>query len=104
MCTVPTAANALGEGEAPDKTLGLAYDFRGIVRLGSWAYLRVDGAKADAVMEGVIVLSYKHDGGGYRVLKRTIVASIHVRPHPDITSLQGGLEKIKISGQKLAWV
>ena len=89
-CKLPTAANALGEGEAPDKTLGLAYDLRGIVRLGSCAYLRVDGAKADAVMEDVIVLGYNHDGGGYRVLKRdgTIVASIHVRPHPDITSLR----------------
>jgi hypothetical protein len=90
FCKLPTAANALGEGEAPDKTLGLAYDLRGIVRLGSCAYLRVDGAKADAVMEEVIVLGYNHDGGGYRVLKRdsTIVASIHVRPHPDITSVR----------------
>jgi hypothetical protein len=90
-CKLPTAANALGEGEAPDKTLGLAYDSRGIIaRLGSCAYFRVDGAKADTVMEDEIVLGYNHDSGGYRVLKRdgTIAASIHVRPHPDITSLR----------------
>ena len=91
---LPTAANVFGHGEAPDATLGLKYDLRGIVTLGAPAVLRVDGDKGSDAMQQVVMLGYNHDGGGYRVLCRdgTIVASIHVRINCDDTDFRKELE------------
>jgi hypothetical protein len=91
---LPTAANVLGHGEAPDATLGLAYDLRGIVTLGAPAFLRIDGDKGDDAMQQVVMLGYNHDGGGHRVLCQngTIVTSIHVRVNCDDKQFRGELE------------
>ena len=82
---LPTEANKLGHGEAPDETLGLPYDLSLIPQLGAPAYLRIDGDKGEDANEMVIVLGYNHDGSGTRVMRQdgTIVTSIHVRLNPD---------------------
>ena len=66
---LPTTANRLGEGEAPNATLGLPYDLRMLVPLGTLGYLRVSGHKADAKNALVVIVGLNHDGPGYRAIR-----------------------------------
>jgi len=99
---LPTEANKLGNGEAPDETLGLPYDLGLIPQLGAPAYLRIDGDKGDDANEMVIVLGYNHDGSGTRVMRQdgTIVTSIHVRLNPDDAAFNDELKAARADPAK----
>ena len=82
---LPTSANRLGDGEAPDATLGLQYDLKSIVPLGTLGYLLVDGKKADPKNVLVVIIGFNNDGPGYRAVRvdnGTVVASVHIKPDP----------------------
>ncbi len=85
---LPTSSNKLGNGEAPDETLGLPYDLLKLVPFGSKATIRKDGDKGSDKTETVFVMGLNHDGPGYRVLREdgSVRASIHVKVQPDVAS------------------
>ena len=82
---LPTEANKLGCGEAPDATLGLDYDLGALVPFGTLAHCPLDGVKRDSKNEHVVIIGFNHDGHGYRAVRvrdGTIVTSVHIKPHP----------------------
>ena len=99
---LPTTANKLGDGEAPDATLGLPYDLSLTPQLGAPAYLRIDGDKGDDANEVVIILGYNHDGSGTRVMRQdgSIVTSVHVRLNPDDTAFNDELKAARADPEK----
>ena len=97
---LPTAPSRLGDGEAPDETLGLPYDLRSIVPFGSLGYLLVDGKKADAKNELVVIIGFNNDGPGYRALRvsdGTVVTSVHIKPDPRLSPLSHHIDQARAS-------
>ena len=97
---MPTTANRMGDGEAPNETLGLPYDLRTLVPLGTLGYLRVAGNKADAKNALVMIVGLNHDGLGYRAVRvdnGTMVTSVDIKPVPKQSSLRKLVDSSKDS-------
>jgi len=98
---LPTAANKLGDGEAPDATLSPVRS-QPDPQLGAPAYLRIDSDKGDDANEMVIILEYNIDGSGTRVMRQdgSIVTSAHVRLNPDDTAFNDELKAARADPEK----
>ena len=95
---LPTSANKLGGGEAPDATLGLSYDLRTIVPFGSFGYHHTKGKKVDYETDLVILLGFNHEGPGYRALRvhdGLVFTSVHIRAAPGIAGMKEAIEAAK---------
>ena len=96
--SLPTKANVLGRGEAPDQALRLNYDLGVLVPFGTLGHHLVEGSKRDAKNKLVAILGLSHDGPGYRAIKVPRWRGDHVCAHQSstcawdgaVTDCQGG--------------
>ena len=65
----PTSANKIGDGAAPNASLGLSKDLGVYLPFGTLVHHRVRGVKTGDKSELVIILGLNQDGTGYRALR-----------------------------------